>query len=101
MTKKTIKKINAIKKYLIAGNPIWDVREINEVLNTAIEALQFVEHFDLLKEYQSLQEIVRCKDCDRGFGSPVCPISKGWAINKDTFFCAWGEKEKESEDQNE
>ena len=31
-------------------------------------------------------ELVRCKDCDRGFGSPVCPIqSQGWAINKDTF----------------
>ena len=29
----------------------------------AIEALQFVEHFDLLKEFQSLQEVVRCKDC--------------------------------------
>ena len=37
--------------------------------------------------------VVRCKECDRGFGSPVCPIqSKGWAINKDTFFCAWGER---------
>lgn len=29
----------------------------------AIEALQFVEHFDLLKEFQSLQEVVWCKDC--------------------------------------
>lgn len=29
----------------------------------AIEALQFAEHFDLLKEYQSLQEVVLCKDC--------------------------------------
>ena len=39
------------------------------------------------------EPVVRCKDCDRGFGSPVCPIqSKGWAINKDTFFCAWGER---------
>lgn len=35
-----IKKINAIKKYLTAGNPIWDVREIAEVLDIAIEALQ-------------------------------------------------------------
>ena len=39
--------------------------------------------------------VVRCKDCDRGFGSPVCPIQiKDWAINKDTFFCAWGEREE-------
>lgn len=33
-------KINAIKKYLITGNPIWDVKEIDEVLNMAIEAIQ-------------------------------------------------------------
>ena len=41
------------------------------------------------------EPVVRCKDCDRGFGSPVCPIqSKGWAINKDTFFCAWGKRSR-------
>ena len=41
MTKEeAIKKINAIKKYLTAGNPIWDVREIDEVLNMAIKALE-------------------------------------------------------------
>ena len=41
MTKEeAIKKINAIKKYLTAGNPIWDVKEIDEVLNMAIEAIQ-------------------------------------------------------------
>ena len=34
-----------------------------QALDMAIEALQFIEHFDLLKEYQSLQEVVRCKDC--------------------------------------
>lgn len=34
-----------------------------EALDMAIEALQFVEHFDLLKEFQSLQEVVRCKNC--------------------------------------
>lgn len=36
---------------------------VKEALDMAIEALQFAEHFDLLKEYQSLQEVVRCKDC--------------------------------------
>ena len=36
---------------------------VTEALDMAIEALQFVEHFDLLKEYQSLQEVVWCKDC--------------------------------------
>ena len=35
----------------------------NKALHMAIEALQFVKHFDLLKEYQSLQEVVMCKDC--------------------------------------
>ena len=34
-----------------------------ETVRMAIEALQFVEHFDLLKEFQSLQEVVQCKDC--------------------------------------
>lgn len=45
-----IGKINAIKKYLTAGNPIWYVREIDEVLNMAIKALE-------------QEPIVRCKDC--------------------------------------
>lgn len=45
-----IGKINAIKKYLTAGNPIWDVREIDEALNMAIKALE-------------QEPIVRCKDC--------------------------------------
>lgn len=41
MTKEeAIKKLNAIKKYLTAGNPIWDVREIDEALNMAIKALE-------------------------------------------------------------
>lgn len=33
-----------------------------DAIDMAIEALQFVEHFDLLKEFQSLQEVVRCND---------------------------------------
>lgn len=36
-----VKKINAIKKHLTAGNPIWDVREIEEVLSMAIKALTY------------------------------------------------------------
>lgn len=70
-----------------------DAKEVEEAQCMAIEALKFAKHFDLLKEYQSLQEVVQCKDCDRGFGSPICPIqSQGWAINTDTFYCAWGER---------
>jgi hypothetical protein len=38
-------------------------RDYDEAFRMAIEALQFAEHFDLLKEFQSLQEIVQCKDC--------------------------------------
>lgn len=38
--KEAIKKINAVKKYLTAGNPIWDVKEIDEALDMAIKALQ-------------------------------------------------------------
>lgn len=34
-----------------------------QALHLAIEALQFAEHFDLLKEFQSLQEVVHCRDC--------------------------------------
>jgi len=37
--------------------------EYVEAIDMAIEALQFAEHFDLLKEYQSLQEVVLCEDC--------------------------------------
>lgn len=35
----------------------------DEAIDMAIEALQFAEHFDLLKEFQSLQEVVHCEDC--------------------------------------
>ena len=64
----------------------------NKALHMAIEALQFAEHFDLLKEYQSLQEVVRCKDCDRKLGSTECPCcTKEYHINEETFYCAWGE----------
>lgn len=55
--------IKGAKLYLTTGNPIWDVKKIDEAMLMAIEALQFTEHFDLLKEFQSLQEVVRCKDC--------------------------------------
>ena len=47
----------------------------------------------MLEEVKEIMSVVRCKDCDREYGSPVCPIqSEGWAINQDTFYCAWGER---------
>lgn len=67
-------------------------RDYDEAFRMAIEALQFAEHFDLLKEYHSLQEVVRCKDCDRKLGSTECPCcTKEYHINEETFYCAWGE----------
>ena len=49
-----------------------------KVIDMAIEALQFAEHFDLLKEYQSLEEVIRCKECQHyteghcyEFGGPM------------------------------
>lgn len=54
---------------VILKNISWQMgsveREQNiEAINIAIEALQFVEYFDLLKEFQLLQEVVQCKDCE-------------------------------------
>ena len=70
--------------------------ELNELCDMAIEALQFVEHFDLLKEYQSLQEVVRCKDCRHWYEKMNkcnrCPsISGNWEAND---FCSYGERKK-------
>ena len=58
-------KANALVQKASGVSEYWQ-NEIDgtiEALDMAIEALQFVEHFDLLKEFQSLQEVVRCKDC--------------------------------------
>ena len=44
-------------------NPNYLESELDEAFFMAIEALQFAEHFDLLKEHESLQEVVRCNDC--------------------------------------
>ena len=49
-----------------------------------LDALQFTEHFDLLKEHESLQEVVRCKDC------------RWWQYNNDGYThanCHWCETE--------
>lgn len=69
-----------------------------EAIDMAIKALQFAEHFDLLKEYQSLQEVVRCKDC-RYFkkiaersDSGLCHrdiVASAW---KDNGYCSRGER---------
>lgn len=60
MTKEeAIKKINVIKKYLTAGNPIWDIKEIDVALNMAIEALQNEGIGRYEKAIQTLREMPR------------------------------------------
>lgn len=39
-SEEAIKKIQAVKAYMIAGNPIWSVAEMGEVFDIAIEALE-------------------------------------------------------------
>ena len=34
-----------------------------DLCDTALAALYFQKHFDALKEFQHLEEVVRCKDC--------------------------------------
>lgn len=77
-------------------NPNYSESELDEAVDMAIEALQFVEHFDLLKEFQSLQEVVRCKDCKHrdekcGMGERRwCKVIKMSTVPND--FCSYGER---------
>lgn len=44
MTKdEALKKLQAVKAYMTSGNPIWDVKEIAEAFDMAIEALSASE----------------------------------------------------------
>lgn len=38
-----LKKLQAVKAYMTSGNPIWDVKEIAEAFDMAIEALSASE----------------------------------------------------------
>ena len=57
--------IELLKEYAPRIKPFYEPyrTEYPQAIDMAIEALQFAEHFDLLKEFQSLQEVVRCGDC--------------------------------------
>jgi len=79
-----------------------DAKEVEQAQHMAIEALQFVKHFDLLKEYQSLQYVVRCKDCeykrlydDGDTKYYYCALedrpNRQWSVD-DTDFCSWAER---------
>ena len=67
-----------------------------EAIDMAIEALQFTKHFDLLKEFQSLQEVVRCKDCrfNKYPSNDLCLIKKAGIYPDDDDFCSYGERRK-------
>ena len=69
---------------------------VTEALDMAIEALQFTKHFDLLKEFQSLQEVVRCKDCrfNKYPSNDLCLIKKAGIYPDDDDFCSYGERRK-------
>lgn len=60
-----------------------------KVIDMAIEALQFAEHFDLLKEFQSLQEVVRCKDCR--YFKKIVERSDSGLCHRDIVASAWKE----------
>jgi len=70
-----------------------------QAIDMAIKALQFAEHFDLLKEFQSLQEVVRCKDCI--WRNEHCGMGEHkWCekMNLSTApndFCSYGERREE------
>ena len=69
----TIKRIESIREYLCAGNPIWDVDEMREVFDIAISALQEQEVpdinvGDMISRQESidtngLDEEIRCEMC--------------------------------------
>ena len=69
---------------------------VTEALDMAIEVLQFTKHFDLLKEFQSLQEVVRCKDCrfNKYPSNDLCLIKKAGIYPDDDDFCSYGERRK-------
>lgn len=86
--------ITCIEKYLCRTIGTVSYQDLAKALDMAIEALQFIEHFDSLKEYQSLQEVVRCKDCKHHEAREwynICDIHVGNGY-PDNWFCADGER---------
>ena len=69
-----------------------------EMCDVAIVALKFREHFDALKEFQHLEEVVRCKDC---YYNLICSHSvtmTQYSQNtistgpRDVEFCSYGKR---------
>ena len=69
-----------------------------DLCDTALAALHFQNHFDILKEFQHLEEVVRCTDC---YYNSICAhtvsmvqyshntISAG---TKKVEFCSYGKR---------
>ena len=71
-----IQKVTAFRNYLMAGNPIWDVDEVREAFNMAIEALaidpvkhgRWIEYPDVLQFPDVLDEsYIGCSQCKNVF----------------------------------
>lgn len=109
--------INVIKgarKYLTVGNPIWNVKKVDEAFDMAIEALTEpincvkCEHYYETEDDTDVHgncrmvEVVRCKDCiykclyDEGETKYYyCALedrpNRNWSVD-DTDYCSWGER---------
>lgn len=73
--------VKGAKLYLTAGNPIWDVKKVDEALNMAIEALQI--------------DIVYCYECKYNGSCCQCVdiIDDLLSLN----FCGRGERKEVEE----
>ena len=70
MTKEeAIKKLEDIRDYLTAGNPIWDIESVEEACNMAIEALKH-------------PEIIGCANCRCG-EEILYALLRGWRVEWD------------------
>lgn len=72
-----------------------------EMCDTAIAALKFREHFDVLKDFQHLEEVVRCDDCHYNL---ICSHSitvTQYSHNtistgpRDVKFCSYGKRRED------
>ena len=95
MTKgEALKKMQAIKSYMISGNPIWDVTEMGEAFDMAIEALEshWIQCSEQLPSAQP--EIIRCKDCKwwrQQTNYQGVPLSFGFCESDDMWRSLYGE----------
>ena len=72
-----------------AGNPIWDVREIEEVLSMAIEALTNKNLKKPKNTREVNEEIVGCTYCIHKYEYQCAFMDGEYNVNGD---CHWGER---------